>query len=152
MSATMLRLWTWVARHRMVSGWLAALLAVVAFVGGISLGATRAQGSAFREPGLTPAAIARTRATTVEVVVMGKRANTLVTRTRDGDQLIIRTTPRTVYRRDGTVVDAASVRRGQRLLILGRPTLREGVMEAHTVAIRGVVPAVANPTAEPASP
>lgn len=147
MTARLVAWWAWAGRHRQLFGWCIAALCVAVFGGGVALGATRAQGSGFREPGVTPAALARLSARSVEVVVMGTRPTGLVTRTRNGDLLFVRTVPETVFRQNGKVVGAGAVKRGSKVVVLGKPGARDGVMVARTVAIRGQV-RLAAPTSE----
>lgn len=147
MTARLVAWWTWAGRHRQLLGWCTAAVYLAVFSGGVALGATRVQDSGFREPGVTPAALARRSARSVEVVVIGTRPTGLVTRTRDGDLLFVRTPPGTVFRQRGKAAEASAVTRGSKLVVLGRPGARAGVMIARTVAIRGRV-ALAAPTSE----
>ena len=135
MTGWLLTLWLAVARHDRLTGWLAAVLGTLALAGGATLGAARTDPPAFTDSVSTATVVPR-RAGVAAVVVARRPAGFLV-RTRDGDLLLVRTTERTAYRQRGQPADPALVRRGTRVLVLGRPAPREGVLIARAVVILG---------------
>ena len=134
MTDRLIRLWSWVGAHRLLAGWAAAALCVAAFSGGIALGAAREQPAPFQQR--TRPALARPDSGLVTALVVGRRGTALITRTRKGDLLLVRTDERTVYRRRNADTDAGAVRRGTRVLILGRPA-EPGVLRARMIVVRG---------------
>ena len=134
MTDRLIRLWSWVGAHRLLVGWAVALLCATAFGGGIALGAGREQPAGFEERARP--ALARPTRGLVTAVVVGKRGSTLITRTRQGDLLSVRTAESTTYRRKRTDVDASIVRRGTRVQVLGRPA-EPGVLRARVILVRG---------------
>jgi hypothetical protein len=120
------------------------MVGLALFGSGVALGATLESPRALRAVAAPPA-VAKPRAIAVEAVVMGRHPAGFVARTRTGDLLLVRTNDSTTYRLKGKDADAAVVRRGARVLILGRTTDRERVIRARVVAIRGMV----RPTAAP---
>jgi len=137
MTERLIRFWEWVSGHRLVAGWAVALLGVAALGGGTALGAARAHPGGFPEREEPP--VARATTTVVEAVVMGRRGNTLITRTRTGELLRVRVVEATKYRVKNKPADASAVRRGARVVIVGRP-LGEGLMRARAISVRGRVP------------
>ena len=129
-----IRLWSWVGAHRLLAGWAAAVLCLTAFSGGIALGAAREQPAPFQQRARP--ALARPDSGLVTALVIGRRGASLITRTREGDLLIVRTAERTVYRRRNADADASVVRRGARVLVLGRPA-EPGVLSARMIVVRG---------------
>jgi hypothetical protein len=134
MTDRLIRLWGWIGGHRLLAGWAVAMLGMAAFSGGIALGAAR-QPAAHRAAG--GEATAKLETTAVEAIVMGKRPNGFVARTRSGDLLVVRTNDATTYHLKNKPADVNAVRRGAIVLVLGRPAPREGVMYANAVSVRG---------------
>jgi len=146
MTDRLIRGWGWVGVHRFLVGWAVAMLGLVAFSGGIAFGAARETAPS---PALRPGpveTVARVQSTAVEAVVIGRRPNGWVVRTRTDELLIVRTSDATTYRLKNKPADANAVRRGAKVLILGRPAPREGVMIARVIAVRGQI---RNPVAPP---
>lgn len=141
MTAWLLRRWRWVGGHRLLSGWLIGLLGVLSVSGGVVFGASREGGAGFalNQPAASGMATVRPGAVLVEAVVLGKRPNGFIARTRAGDLLLVRTAPATTYRKKNKPATNAVLTRGARVLILGRPGARAGVFNARTVAVRGQV-------------
>jgi hypothetical protein len=84
----------------------------------------------------------------VEAVVIGRRSAGFAVRTKGGDRLIVRTSEATTYRIRGKATDATAVRRGTRVLVLGRSTNQDHVIRARVVAVRGMArPPVPSPEA-----
>jgi hypothetical protein len=150
MTDRLLRPWSWVARHHLLTGWLVAALGAVVFLSGIVLGAARAEPVPFRDS--TATTLARPRTSVVEAVITGRRPAGFVARTRAGDLLLVRTTDATTYRRGGRPAQATNVRRGTRVLIIGRPGAREGVVVARAVAILGQLRSPTPAAGEPDQP
>ena len=82
-----IRLWSWVGAHRLLAGWAAAVLCLAAFSGGIALGAAREQPAPFQQRARP--ALARPDSGLVTALVIGRRGASLITRTREGDLLIV---------------------------------------------------------------
>lgn len=141
MTAWLLRRWSWVGRHRLLSGWSVGLLAVLSVSGGALFGASRQNNAAFaqNQPAASRAAAVRPNAVLVEAVVLAKRPNGFLARTRAGDLLLVRTAPGTTYRRKNKAATSAVLTRGARVLILGRPGARANVFNARTVSIQGQI-------------
>ena len=144
MTEHLIRIWGWIGGHRLVAGWVVALLAVGACSGGAALGAARAHPGAFPEREGGP--VARATTTVVEAVVMGQRGNTLITRTRSGELLRVRLVEATKYRVKNKPADASAVRRGAKIVVVGRP-LGEGLMRARAISVRGRI-SLADPPPE----
>ena len=138
MTGRLIRWWAWVGEHRLLAGWAIAMLSLALFGTGVALGATLESPRALQAVAAPPA-IAKPRAVSVEAVVMGRRPNGFVARTRTGDLLVVRTNESTTYRLKGKVADVTAIRRGARVLILGRTINREQVIRARVVAVRGMV-------------
>ena len=68
--------------------------------------------------------------------MVGRRGPSLITRTREGDLLIVRTDEHTTYRRKNATVDPGVVRHGTRVTVLGR-SAEPGIMEARVIVVRG---------------
>ena len=137
MTERLIRWWAWIGRRRLFAGWAVAMLGLLTFGGGIALGATREQPSTFTEARAATVGIARPRTTAIEALIVGRRPAGFIARTRTGDLLVVRTTEATTYRRRGRDVDAAAVRRGARVFILGRPAAAAGAIVARVGAVRG---------------
>jgi hypothetical protein len=135
MTDRLVTLWSWVGVHRLLMGWAVALLGVAVFGAGVALGAST-EDRQFPQRADAPTASAK--ATALEVVIVGRRGATFVARTAEGDQLVIRITPQTRYRLKSRQADVNAVRRGAKVVVIGRP-LGDGVFRARTIAVRGQV-------------
>ncbi len=138
MTARLVRWWAWVGEHRLLAGWLVAALGLSLFGGGVALGASLESPRALRAV-TAPPAIAKPQAVSVEAVVLGRRPTGFVARTRAGELLVVRTDESTTYRLKGKDADATAIRRGARVLILGRTTNQERAIRARVVAVRGMI-------------
>jgi hypothetical protein len=142
MTDRLIHLWRWVGAHRLLAGWVAAAVCVLAFSGGVTLGAANEAPAQFNDAAQlgeavdAPPAVVRSRA--VEAVVLRRRGAALIARTAEGERLVIRTNARTTFRHKGKDVEPDAVRRGARVVVLGRPA-GEGVIVARVVAVRGWV-------------
>jgi hypothetical protein len=137
MTERLIRLWRWVGAHRLLAGWAVGALGIALFSGGAALGATSEQAVPL---GLRLSGVrARNVPTVVEAVVVGRQGANVLARTRDGDLLVIRTTDATRYRIRNRKADASAVRRGARVIVVGRP-LGEGIIRARAISVRGRVP------------
>jgi hypothetical protein len=141
MTDRLIRTWSWVAGHRLAAGWGAVLLALVLLGGGLGLGAAWDARPDFQPPiaEAEETAFVRPASTAVEAVIMGRRPNGFVARTRAGDLLLIRTSPQTTYRLRGRPAEAAAVRRGAIVVVLGRPDAVERAINARAIAVRGQI-------------
>ena len=142
MTDRLIRLWRWVGMHRLLAGWAVGVLCIAAFSGGIALGATREPPPA--PPQQAAPALARPESGFVAALVMGRRGTTLITRTRDGDLLLVRTDESTTYRRRNRDTDARSVRRGTQVMVLGR-VVEPGILHARVILVRGQRPSPVRP-------
>jgi hypothetical protein len=146
MTDRLIRFWRWVGTHRMLVGWVAAVLCIAMFGGGVALGVTRDLPARFVEPvDAKPAAVG---SASVQAVVTRHRGNALIAVTAAGERLLIRTNERTIFRRRGETIPSEDIRRGARILVLGRPA-GEGVIVARAVVVRGralAAPAEPEPT------
>jgi hypothetical protein len=125
-----------VGGHRLLAGWFVATLAILLFGGGVALGAASEQPPPLGES--VSDSPARNVSTVVEAVIVGRQGNMLIARTRSGDQLFIRTHATTRYRLRNKAADASVVRRGARVVVVGRP-LGEGLIRARVISVRGRV-------------
>jgi hypothetical protein len=137
MTERLIRVWRWVGAHRLLAGWVVGALGIAVFSGGIALGATSEPAAplGLRVSGER----ARNVPTVVEAVVLGRQGANVIARTRDGDLLVIRTTDATRYRARNRKADASAVRRGARVIVVGRP-LGEGIIRARAISVRDRVP------------
>ena len=137
MTERLIHLWRWVGDHRLLAGWAVGALGIALFGGGVALGA------ASEEPASLGARASGARASSVpsvvEAVVLGRQGAIVIARTRDGDLLFIRTTDATHYRIRKREADASAVRRGARVIVVGRP-LGDGIIRARAISVRGRVP------------
>jgi hypothetical protein len=133
-----------VGEHRLSAGWLLAAVGLALFGGGVALGATRESPRVLHAVAAPPT-IAKPQAVSVEAVVMGRRPTGFIARTRAGDLVVVRTDESTTYRLKGKDADANAIRRGARVLILGRTTNQERVIRARVVTVRGMIPPPAPP-------
>jgi hypothetical protein len=133
MTERLIGIWRWVGSHRLLAGWAVASLAVLLFSGGVALGAADEQPTPLDAD---PREVrARNVSTVVEAVILGRQGATLVARTRTGDRLFIRTHEATRYRLRNKPADASVVRRGARVIVVGRP-LGEGLIRARAISVR----------------
>lgn len=139
MTDRLIRLWGWAGPHRLLVGWAIALLGVAVFGAGVALGASTEER---QFPQLPDAPTARAKASALEAVIVGRRGPNFIASTADGDQLLIRTTSQTKFRVKGQDADARAVRRGAKVVVIGRP-LASGAFRARTIAVRGQVRATA---------
>jgi hypothetical protein len=156
MGDSLYRLLDAVAHHRRLAAWTVAAVAALALTGGVALG--EAAGSAANRvpaPAPAPARAAPTtlpqNRTAVQGVVLEVRPRGLLLLMGNGRRTVVITDAATAYRRDGHAVSRAALRRGQRVVVLGRVG-EAGFLRARVVALRGQVhplPA-ANEAATPA--
>jgi hypothetical protein len=133
MIGRLIGVWHWVGAHRLLAGWVVAALAVLTFGGGVALGAASEQPAPVAvDAGDRPA---RKVSTVVEAVILGRQGATLVARTRDGELLYIRTHEATRYRLRNRAADATVVRRGSRVVVVGRP-IGDGLIRARAISVR----------------
>ena len=136
MTERLIRLWRWVGAHRLLAGWGVGALSIALFSGGVALGAASEQPA---PPGQrVSGAQARNPSTVVEAVILGRQGATIAARTRAGDLLFIRTTESTRYRIRRQEADASAIRRGARVIVVGRP-LGDGMIRARAISVRGRV-------------
>lgn len=152
MTKRLVRVWAWVGGHRLLAGWLAAMLGLLTLGSGVALGATRdaapivetlPDGAANGQP---PKVVAP-KSAAVEAVIVGRRPQAILARTKQGDFIRIRTNENTVYKRGAKAMERDELRRGMRIVVLGRPNQAEGVMTARSVTVRGMIK-MAPPPAE----
>lgn len=146
MTRRLVRWWAWIGEHRVLAGWVIGVVGVVAFGGGVALGAAREAPEPLQSVAVPPAVV-RPRAVSIEAVVLARRPNGFIARAANGDLVLVRTTEATRYRLKGGASDATAVRDGARVLVVGRPTNRVGVVRAHVVAVRGMAAPPVSPGA-----
>jgi hypothetical protein len=134
MTDRLIRLWSWIGAHRLLAGWAVALLAVTIFTSSVALGAAQDTPAQFQERADAP--LARVKSTSIQAVVTGRRGDTLIARTADGERLVVRTNEQTTYRFKNKRADAGAVTQGSRVIILGRSAARPGVIVARTISVR----------------
>ncbi len=131
------------ARHRAATGLLTGVVAAVAIVGGVVLGASRPVTAAPGDEARSPAAVERFSTvaagrTALQGVVIAVRPQGFALRTPNGRTVLVRVDAQTQIRRGGRNVGRAALRRAQRVVVLGR-VQPNGVLRALGVAIRGQV-------------
>lgn len=133
MSAVLFRLLDAFARRRGVTSMLTGAAAAVAVAGGVLLGAAGQPAIASPPPAET-ATVAPGRTAVVGVVGRVGPAGFTV-RSRDGAVVLIRTTEKTLYRQANRAAGRTALRRGQRVIVLGR-VRADGRLLARGVSIR----------------
>jgi hypothetical protein len=127
-----------------------ALAIVLLTLGAAVLGtAAGAHVAAEAAPGAVPldeVAPARAKPALHSVIgrVVGMRNDVVVVRPRGGEPVRVHLLPRTIVRRAGEKVDPATIKRGDRVLVVGRMN-DDGVLQARGIAVR---PRPARPAAE----
>ncbi|MGH2584352.1 MAG: hypothetical protein ACRDJE_05505 [Dehalococcoidia bacterium] len=134
MTDRLIHLWRWIGAHRLLAGWAVVLLAVTVFTSSVALGAAQETPARFQERVDAPPA--RVKSTSIQAVVTGRRGDAWIARTADGERLVIRTTEKTTYRLKNKRADASAITQGSRIIILGRPGARPGVIVARIISVR----------------
>lgn len=145
-----------IARQRHAAAWAVAAIAAFVLTGGVALGATvgstEKQASAAASEPVRAALTTLPRGRTgVQGMVLEVRPHGLLLRMGNGRRTAVITDATTVYRRNGHAVSRTALRRGQRVVVLGRVDAA-GFLHARVVALRGQVrpPPAATDAATPA--
>jgi len=117
----------------MLAGWAVALFGVMLLSGGVALGAARGDGARFTARADAPAT--RVASTALEAVIVGRRGENFIARTAGGEMLVIHTDAKTKFRLKGDAADQSVVRRGARVIVIGRPA-GAGALRARVIAVR----------------
>lgn len=152
MNRALFRLVDTLSRHQALVGWLAALAAFAVAGAGILAGTSRAPAFASSLPvaGITagPLATIAPGRVSVQGVIVAVRPRGLIVATPGRQPVLVRVDRQTRYRVQGKAATHAALRRGQKVVVLGR-TDEGGVMHARAVTARGAAKSAPAPMRSP---